>query len=80
MKAIAVNCIPEKKGGYHKLQAFLKDFMLMDTRFAKIELNVDEYASPVVARSCMAIAALRGKYPVKVKLRKGEIYLARTDM
>lgn len=80
MKAVAVNCIPEKKSGYHKLQSFLEDFMLMNTKFAKIELEVGEYASPTVARSCVAIAAMRRKHPVKVRLRGNDIYLLRTDM
>ncbi|MBR5862177.1 MAG: hypothetical protein IKZ08_02505 [Bacteroidales bacterium] len=79
MKAVAVNCIPEVTR-YHKLQAFLKDFMQMNVKFAKIELSVDEYASPTVARGCIAIAAARGKYPVKVRLRGKDIYLIRTDM
>lgn len=80
MKAIAVNCIPEKRHGNHRLQNFLRDFVSMNTKFAKIELNVDEYSSPTVARSCMSIAAVRGGHPVKVKLRGNDIYLIRTDM
>lgn len=80
MKAIAVNCIPERQNGNHRLQNFLRDFVRMNTKFAKIELNVDEYSSPTVARSCMAIAAVRGGHPVKVRLRGNDIYLVRTDM
>lgn len=80
MKAIAVNCIPERKHGYHKLQTFLRDFMSSNIKFAKVELSADEYSSPTVARSCMDIAAKRGAFPVKVRLRGNDIYLVRTDM
>ena len=80
MKAIAVNCIPERRNGNHRLQNFLREFVNTNTKFAKLELNVDEYASPTVARSCIGVAVVRGGHPVKVKLRGNDIYLVRTDM
>ena len=79
MKAVAVTCIPERRRN-HRLQDFLRDFVQLNVPFAKIEMDVDEYASPTVARGCMAIAAVRGKHPVKVRLRGNDIYLMRTDM
>lgn len=80
MKAIAVNCIPESKHGHHRLQTFLEDFVSSKMKFAMVELNIDEYASPTVARGCLSIAVKRGAHPVKVMLRGKDIYLLRTDM
>jgi hypothetical protein len=79
MRATAINCIPASNSNYHRLQEFLEDFVQMDTKFAKVEFG-NEYASTKSAVNCLQVAAVRGRFPVKVTQRKDEIYLVRTDM
>ena len=79
MRAVPINCIPEAKR-YHRLQAFLEEFVNSNVGFAKIELAPDEYESPLIAYRCIGLAAKRGNHPVKVIKRGNDLYLVRTDM
>ena len=79
MKFVQVEMVPGK-GENHKLNAAWKEFMSMNVKIAKAELDVGEYASPTVARGVWAISIKRFGYPIDLKLRNGEIYLVRRDM
>lgn len=79
MKLVAVDMVPGKYEN-HKLKKTWREFMGMNVKIAKAELDIGEYASPSVARSVWGISIKRFGYPIKLKLRNGEIYLIRTDM
>ena len=76
MKFVQVEAIPGR-GENHKLKQAWKEFMGMNVKIAKAELDVGEYASPMVARSVWGVSIKRSGYPIDLKLRNGEIYLVR---
>lgn len=78
MTGIIVCEIPGKRK--HRLQQFLADFMAAGTKHYEVLFDADEYKSPNVARSCLGIAACRGRYPIKVSIRGDRVFLTRTDM
>lgn len=79
MKFVQVEMVPGK-GENHKLKAAWGEFMSMNVKIAKAELDVGEYASPTVARSVWATSIKRFGFPIDVKQRNNEIYLVRRDM
>ena len=79
MKLVQVERVPGRNEN-HKLKAAWEEFMGMNVKIAKAELDVDEYKSPSVAANVWAVSIKRFGYPISVKLRKNEIYLIRRDM
>lgn len=79
MKFVEVKEIPDKRR-YHRLKDYWEDFMSMNIKTAKVDLDIGEYANPNVARTCMAISIKKFGYPIDVFRRGNEIYLGRRDM
>lgn len=79
MKLVQVEMMP-RKGENHKLKANWDEFMSMNVKYAKAELEVGEYSSPTVARSVWACSIKKFGYPIDVKLRGKDIYLVRRDI
>lgn len=64
----------------HKLNLLLQEFVRMNVKVARIDLDEHEYASVAVARGVIGVACKRWCVPVKPKVRDGVLYLVRTDM
>ena len=79
MKFVKVNEITEQKK-YHPLKNKWEEFMAMNVKIVKVDLDEHEYSSAEVARSVMAISIKRMGYPITVTRRGDEIYLIRRDM
>ena len=79
MKFVQVEAIPGRKEN-HKLKAAWKEFMSMNIKIAKAELDIGEYKSPRVAFGVWRLSINRFGYPIDIKMRDGEIYLIRRDM
>lgn len=78
MKGTIVCDIPVVRN--HNLKRFLGDFMLTKSKHYKVELEEGEYKTPYTAYESIRYAIKRHKYPIKISIRKGVIYLTRTDM
>ena len=72
------NGLPKRENFKH-VQIF-KEFMAMDVKVARIDLDPDDYKNSCVARNVLANGAKRHGVPVKIKTLNGEIYFVRTDM
>lgn len=79
MKFVQVEALPGKKEK-SVLRNTWEEFMRMNVKTVKVELEAGEYASPTVARGVFAVSIKRFGYPIDVRLRDGEIYLIRRDM
>lgn len=79
MKFVQVEMIPGRNEK-HKLKHAWEEFMSMNVKIAKAELDIGEYSSPTVARSVWTISIKKYGYPIDVRMRKGEIYLIRRDI
>lgn len=81
MTLVAVKALPEKiKGEYKSAIPVLKEFMNMNTRYARIEFAMYEYSDTVSARGSIERQAKIYNLPIKVLNRNGECYLKRTDI
>lgn len=78
MKGIIVCDVPVVRN--HNLKRFLADFMLTKSKHYKVEIEEGEYKNANVAYESLRLAIKRQKHPIKISIRKGEIYLTRTDM
>lgn len=77
MKMTPVEKVPGKNGHYDDLQGMLKEFMAMDAKV--VRLDVDGYKSSTVAASCICIAIKRSGYPIK-SFKRGEfVYLSKVS-
>lgn len=72
------NGLPKREN--FKLKVIFNEFIAMNVKVAKVNLDPDDYKSITVARSVLGNAAKRHDVPVKVRLRNGEIYFVRKDM
>lgn len=79
MKLVQVEAIPEGRAR-HSLNAAWKEFMGMNVKVAKAELDVDEYKSVEVAATVWTASIKRFGYPITVTRRNNEIYLIRRDL
>lgn len=79
MKFVEVKEVPDKKK-YHPLKSRWDEFMAMNVKVAKVDLDEREYKSVEIARATMALSIKRLGYPITVTRRNGEIYLIRRDM
>lgn len=80
MKFVKVDELPEVKRTYHSLQAYIEEFMKMNTKVVLVELKPGEYSSVKVAHTTIWVACRRSGYPVTCSRRNGKIYLVRKDM
>lgn len=63
-----------------KLRPIFEEFLAMDIKVAKIDLDPGDYKSNSVACNVLRVAAKRHDFPVKVRMRNGEVYFERTDI
>jgi hypothetical protein len=77
MKMTPVEKVPGKTGHYCNLQGVLKEFMAMDAKV--VRLDVDGYKSSTVAASCICIAIKRSGYPIKSFKRCEFVYLSKVS-
>lgn len=76
MKMTPVKEVPGKTGHYGDLQGMLKEFMAIDAKV--VRLDVDGYKSSTVA-SCISVAIRRSGYPIK-SFKRGEfVYLSKVS-
>lgn len=64
----------------YKLEKDFDEFMNLGVKCAKVTLEPGRYKSAIVAYAVMHRGIKRWHRPIKVFMRKGEIYLVRTDM
>lgn len=65
----------------HKdLLDYLEQFMAMNTKYAWVVYEPNEYSSSISAYSTITRACFRYNLPIKVCLRNDDLYLMRTDM
>ena len=77
MKMTPVEKVPGKNGHYGDLQGMLKEFMAMDAKV--VRLDVDGYKSSTVEASCIGVAIRRSGYPIK-SFKRGEfVYLSKVS-
>ena len=77
MKMTPVEKVPGKTGHYCNLQGVLKEFMAMDAKV--VRLDVDGYKSSTVAASCICIVIKRSGYPIKSFKRGKFVYLSKVS-
>ncbi len=77
MKMTPVEKVPGKNGHYGDLQGMLKEFMAMDAKV--VRLDVDGYKSSTVAASCIRLAIRRSGYPIKLARRGEFVYLSKVS-
>lgn len=77
MKMTPVEKVPGKTGHYADLQGMLKEFMAMDAKVVRLEVN--GYKSSTVASSGIRNAIARSRYPIK-SFKRGEfVYLSKVS-
>ena len=79
MKFVKVKEIPGVKK-YHPLKNRWEEFMAMNVKVVKVDLDEREYKSATVAAGVMQASIKRHGYPITVVRRGNEIYLIRRDM
>lgn len=72
------NGIPKRENFKHA-QLF-KEFISMNIKVARVDLDPDDYKSVNVAANVLRNGVRRHAVPIKVKMSDGEIYFVRTDM
>ena len=72
------NGLPKRENFKHV--RIFKEFMAMEVKVARVDLDPDDYKNPCVARNVLGNGAKRHGFPVKVKTLNDEIYFIRTDM
>lgn len=72
------NGLPKREN--FALKPLFNEFMAMDTKIARVDLDPGDYKSSYVARNVLANAAKRHAVPVRVRIRNNELYFIRTDM
>lgn len=79
MKFVEVDKVPGLQK-YHALKSKWEEFMAMNVKVAKVDLDENEYKSHDVAARTMTLSIKRYGYPITVTRRRNEIYLIRRDM
>ena len=70
MTFVKVDNLPGRRNK-KDLRGFLKEFITADIKVAKINLN---------CYNALGTSIKRGGFPIKVRMRNGELYLIRTDL
>ena len=79
MKFVEVKEVPDQKK-YHPLKSKWEEFMAMNVKVVKVDLDEHEYKSIEVAARTMMLSIRRFGYPITVTKRGNELYLIRRDM
>lgn len=72
------NGVPKREN--FKLNNYFKEFLAMNVKTVRIELDKDDYKSVKVADSALKNAVKRHGVPIKVVRSEGQLYFVRTDM
>ena len=72
------NGVPKREN--FKLKERFNEFISMNVKTARVDLDKDDYKSVNVAANVLRVASKRHAVPVKVVVRNGELYFVRTDM
>lgn len=79
-----VNFIPKRKKRKRTqkkdIAAYLDIFMAMNTKYAKLVFDGDEYVNTNSACGSLYSAVHRYGYPILIKQRDDDVYLERTDI
>ena len=73
-----VDGVPKREN--FKLKTYFDEFMNMNFKTARVDLDKDDYKSTKVAYEVLRIGVKRHGYPIKVLMRGSDIYFVRTDM
>lgn len=79
MKFVEVKEVPGLRS-YHNLKVKWDEFMSMNVKVVKIDLDEEEYKSVYTARDTISRSVKNLGYPITVTVRNNEIYLIRRDM
>ena len=79
MKFVEVEKVPGQRTN-HRLKDKWDEFMAMNIKVAKIELDENDYKSITTAKSVMAVSIKRYGYPITITRRGNDLYLVRRDM
>ena len=81
MKFIEVNELPEyQRATYKHVREELEMFLKMNCKYARVDLNSNDYGNPYSACATLSLAARRNGFPIKAAAINGEIYLIRKDI
>ncbi len=72
------NGIPKREN--FKLKPRFDEFIALNVKVVRVDLDEEDYKSPTVAANVLRISAKRWAVPVKVVLSEGEVYFVRKDM
>ena len=75
MKLVKVKELPKASVRVHDLQAIIQEFVNSDSRISKLDIDDHDYKSVQVCYNVMCTAVRRSRHPVKVHIRKGNVYL-----
>jgi hypothetical protein len=70
--------VPKKK--YRRLEGELKEFMAMNVKCVEMQFTENEYVNANSASTNIRRAVKRYSLPINAYMRKGKVYLVRTDM
>lgn len=80
MKLTFVETLPEVRKDPHSLQALISEFADSGYRFAKVELDKNDYKNLEIAYGSLWSAVKKSKRAVKVAKRGDDIYLVRKSV
>ncbi len=72
------NGIPKREN--FKLKPLFDEFIALNVKVARVDLDEEDYKSPTVAANVLRIAAKRWAVPIRVVLSEGKVYFVRKDM
>ena len=78
MKLVKVKEMPSRAN--HNISEYLNEFTQMNTAAVQIEIAEGEYKNVKTAKSSFDNAIKRNGLPMRTMVRKGKLYLVRTDM
>lgn len=59
---------------------YLDKFMALNTKYAKLVFDEDDYSNASSAYGSFYTAIDRDRYPITLSVREGELYFTRTDI
>ena len=78
MKLVEVKDVPTRNR--NKVECYVKEFMQMNVPVVRVEIAPKEYTSAYSAAGSFRKAIVRLKLPAKAMVRKGQVFLIRTDI
>ena len=82
MKIVKVDTIPNvcKSKPKNNIRKLLEEFLALDTKYARIIFEENEYGNIDIARMSIRNSSIRHGFPIGVVFRQSEMYLVRKDM